>query len=546
MRWRRRAGRTSWSLTRRLLVLQLIAVAVGVALAAVLLGFAAYRDEADRARDQSMVLAESTALDPRVREALGHPDPAAVLQPFAERIRLATGVDFVVVMSPEGVRYSHPDPSRLGQVASSDVAASGRDEPYVITRSGPLGRSVRAVAPIKRDGTVVGYVSVGVLTKRVFERFAQDIPLIVGLGAIGILIGGLLSLAVARHVKRLTLGLEPRDIARLYQQDQAVLHAIREGLLVVSPHERVVMANDQARRLLELPEEAIGRRVEETVLGGTPLRDLLASGREAVDELHVVGDRVLVVSQKRAMVAGRWIGSVTTLRDRTELESLSRELATVRGLSESLRAQAHESANRLHTIVGLVELGRYDDAVQLGVEEVEVAQEMLSTLDEKVREPALVALLVGKTAAARERGIVLRLTDDSAFEAAQVPPAALVTILGNLVDNAIDALAEQADPAPVIEVRLVCDGTEAVVEVRDNGPGLPPTKLEEVFEAGWTTKAADGDHGYGLGLALIRQTVRRLGGTVTAHNAGGAVFVVRLPLGGASPRAEPPMTVPSA
>jgi two-component system CitB family sensor kinase len=218
---------------------------------------------------------------------------------------------------------------------------------------------------------------------------------------------------------------------------------------------------------------------------------------------------------------------VTTLRDRTELEALVRELDAVRGLADSLRAQAHESANQLHTVVGMVELGRYDDAVRFATERVEVAQELLLRLQERVEEPALVALLLGKTALARERGITLVVGDSTALPATGLPAPEMVTIVGNLVDNAIDAVAQAPDPR--IEVTLRADDAEAIVEVRDNGPGIAPEHLERVFEAGWSTKSGTAPGRRGLGLALVSAAAERLGGTASARNDGGAVLTVRVP-----------------
>lgn len=203
-------------------------------------------------------------------------------------------------------------------------------------------------------------------------------------------------------------------------------------------------------------------------------------------------------------------------------------LDAVRGLADSLRAQAHESANQLHTLVGLVELGHYEDAVAFATEQVEVAQELLLRLQERIDEPALVALLLGKTARARERGVALEIAEDARLGATGLPATELVTILGNLIDNALDAVGDT--PGARVRVALRTEDGAAVIEVRDSGPGLAPDHVERVFELGWSTKPAGARGPRGLGLALVRQTAIRLGGSVTARNEGGAVFTVRLPL----------------
>jgi len=219
---------------------------------------------------------------------------------------------------------------------------------------------------------------------------------------------------------------------------------------------------------------------------------------------------------------------VTTLRDRTELEGLVRELATVRGMADALRAQAHESANELHTVVGLVELGRYDDAVAFATRRIGVTQDEVDLVQQRVGDPALAALLLAKAAACRERGVQLALDRDSDLPADLVPSEDLVTIVGNLIDNALDALAEAA--AGKIAVRVAEAGGLLEIEVRDNGPGLPADALAHVFEAGWSTKPSSGAGRRGLGLALVRTAAGRLGGTANARNDGGAVIDVRIPL----------------
>jgi two-component system, CitB family, sensor kinase len=251
----------------------------------------------------------------------------------------------------------------------------------------------------------------------------------------------------------------------------------------------------------------------------------------------VVGGRVLVTGQRPAERGGRQIAMVTTLRDRTELEGLVRELATVRGMADALRAQAHESANELHTVVGLVELGRYDDAVAFATRRIGVTQDEVDLVQQRVGDPALAALLLAKAAACRERGVQLALDRGSDLPAHLVPSEDLVTIVGNLIDNALDALA--GGTGGRIDVRLAAAGDRVRLEVRDDGPGIPAEALDHVFEAGWTTKSGTATGRRGLGLALVHATAGRLDGRVEAANDGGAVLTVELPMGSRERLATP-------
>jgi two-component system, CitB family, sensor kinase len=378
------------------------------------------------------------------------------------------------------------------------------------------------VAAMVVTGAVGATVAVLVLGGGVRGELGHQLPRLLAVAALALAVSAMLSLLVAAHVAHETHGLAAREIRRLYQHNEAVLHAIREGVLVTDREGCLLLANDEARRLLEIPENADGSLLGHILPNGS-LRTLVASQRSTRDETHLLGGRVLIVNQSQAFVDDRSVGVVTTFRDRTELESLLRELDTMRGLADSLRAQGHETANQLQAMVGLVELERYEEAVEFATEEVAIAQELLSRLQDGVREPALVGLLLGKNAAARERGVEFEISD-STFATPGVPGTALVTIVGNLIDNALDAVADVSSPR--VEVRLESSPEQAKIEVRDTGPGVPSYR---VFELGWTTKPAS-NGSRGLGLALVRQTVTRLGGSISMRNDHGAIFTVTLPL----------------
>jgi two-component system CitB family sensor kinase len=255
--------------------------------------------------------------------------------------------------------------------------------------------------------------------------------------------------------------------------------------------------------------------------------NLLASGRVASDEVHLGGDVVLAVNQRQTVRAGRLLGTVTTLRDTTELRALTGELEEIRGFIEALRAQAHEAANRLHTVVTLVELGRGPSQV--------LTDRLLAAVDE----PVLAALLLGKVAQAHERGVQLHISGDPAVCTAFVEPHDLITVVGNLVDNAIEAALAGVPPRRVVV--SICSDDDLVVRVADTGAGIEEANLEAAFQRGWSTKTADALHGRGLGLALVRQVVRWHGGEIdvgrddggsggdSVGRAGGAVFTVRFP-----------------
>jgi len=485
--------------------------------------------------DRALNVAKSVAQLPSVREALRDSDPSRILQPLAEGMRKASGASFIVIAGPDGTRYSHPNPALIGKPIDEDPAAILKGQTFKGIQQGTLGTSARGKAPIF-DGTgrVVGIVSVGFLETGLSRQLLADlspyIPQIavyllvaVGLGVIG-------SLLLARHIKRQTFGLEPEEIAMLLEQREASLHGIREGTVATDLDGRITLMNDEARRLLRLPEKLEGKRLIDVLPPGR-VRDVLSGEVTGADEVVLAADRVLVVSRMPVVVRGRTIGYVATFRDRTELENLLRELDNARSVSEALRAQAHDFSNRLHTIAGLIELGRQEEAIQLTTESSSVSQELTESLLERVGDPVLGALLLGKSAVAAERGIQFRLTPDSRLDGDAGHPRDLITVVGNLIDNALDAAAIASNGGPRwVEVSIHKTDGDVVIQVHDSGPGIGNGDLGLIFSEGYTTKVAGPGSRRGLGLALVQQVAARRGGEVTVVNKGGALFTVRLPL----------------
>jgi two-component system CitB family sensor kinase len=323
-------------------------------------------------------------------------------------------------------------------------------------------------------------------------------------------------------------------MTRMYEYYDAVLHSVREGLLVLTTDRRVALVNDEGRRLLGL--EADAPLIDRPVAGidlPPAVAELLTSARDARDEPILAGDRVLVANQRTTRFEGIALGTVLTLRDQTELRTLASELDSVRALTGALQAQTHESANRLHTVLTLVELGRTDEAVRLATQDLAAAQQLTDRVVGAVTEPALAALLLGKSAQAGERGVDLVIDPECRLDGSPLPSADLLTVVGNLVDNALEAVAGNAPPRRVHVFVGAVDG-ELVVRVVDNGPGLDPERVSDAFRRGWSTKSA----GRGLGLALVGQVVRRHGGRYEVGRSadGGSLFTVRLPVPGGEAR----------
>ncbi len=478
-------------------------------------------------------VATDIAGDPLVRAGVQAAAPTTVLQPYAARAQALTGTDFVVIMAPDRTRFTHPDPAQIGRPFVGTIAPALSGQTFTETFTGTLGPSVRAVSPIRDDaGAVVALVAVGVTTDSISQQFAAQLPFLISTFVVLILIALAGAGLVSRRLNRQTSGLDAESLRHLYSSHNAVLHSIREGLIVVNQDRTVSLINDEAHRLLGLDADATGAAVSDLRLPES-LHDLLRSGLAAHDEQHLARDRILVVNQSTAEFRGRSYGTVATLRDRTEMSALAGELDTVRAFAESLRSQAHEASNKLHTMVMLVETGSYARAVEYATAELELSQRLTDRVVAAVDEPVLAALLLGKTAQAAERGVELRITDDSHTPPVDLPIADLITVLGNLIDNAIDAGAEAAvNGRRSVEVAILPEEGDLVIEVSDSGPGLPPELRTSAFTRGWSTKPVTSLGGRGLGLALVDQVVTRHRGSIEIDSGpyGGAHFTVRIPL----------------
>jgi two-component system, CitB family, sensor kinase len=522
-------SRRRWSIAGQLFALQVLVVTLLVVAGMAGAVLLARADVRHAAQEKVLAVAEAVARSPDVTTALRSPDPAATLQPYAESTRRATGTNFIVVMAPDRTRYSHPNPEQLGQPFVGEIEPALAGRAFTTVNIGTLGESVRAVVPVRAEGgTVIGLVSVGITTEAINRKLLAQVPALLAATAAALTLAAAGSWLLSRRLRRQTHGLGPAQITRMYEYYDAVLHSVREGLVVLTPDRRVALINDEGRRLLGLTEAnpVLDRPLAELAFPPA-VADLLTSGRAAHDEPMLAGDRVLVANQRATRFGGRSVGTVLTLRDHTELRTLASELDSVRGLSEALQAQAHESANRLHTVLTLVELGRTDEAVQLATAELTLAQQLTDRVVGAVTEPALAALLLGKSAQAGERGVDLVVDPGSRLEGHPLPIGDLLTVVGNLVDNALEAVGG-TEPPRQVQVFVGATDREVTVRVSDSGPGLDPAQVTDAFRRGWSTKSA----GRGLGLALVGQVVARYDGKVDVSlpASGGTLFSVRLPI----------------
>ncbi|WP_405497973.1 ATP-binding protein [Nocardia sp. NBC_00511] len=585
-------GPRSVRLRTQIVLLQIAVVGLTVGLAFGVFAYVSGERLSGEYGQRALAIARAVASDPQLRADVTRyaDDPrlaapgtrqelaAGTVERFAEATRIRTDALFVVITDDAGIRLAHPDPARLGEMVSTDPSRALAGAEVVIQEHGTLGESVRAKVPVLEPNTlelggsaqpsatpspsaaqeippgaptsgvsgtgvgpgptpspgalsrgrVVGEVSVGISTAAVHDQLLRD------LRRAGLLIGGALlagivgSVLLARRWHGLTLGLEPSELAELVREQDAVLHGIGEGVVAADTAGRITVVNDEARRLLGIDPEP---GVPADGIGLTPR--VLQAFRDADGHpvQAAVGERIVVVTARTVTRDGRPLGAVLSVRDRTDVESLTRQLDAVSTMSTVLRAQRHEFANRLHLLSGLLHTGRPDEAATylgelLGSGPLGAALPGIDT----VADPYLQAFLAAKAAHAREQGVELRLGPNTWVDANLAAPVDVTTVLGNLIDNAIDAAKTpaalrsspaEAEVSPVVEVELVREGETLHIVVADSGPGVSPDLVDSLFAEGFSTKEGGGPGGRGVGLALTRQVARANGGEVWLADPGG-------------------------
>ena len=529
-------GRTPWHrrLVTQAMALQLAVIAL--VLMAVSVAFAGTSQSVleEQYGLRATAVAGSMAEMPEVQELLASRTLPPRTQEIAEAVRLRTGVAFVVVTDVNGIRHSHPKPERIGQPVSTDPgrALAGISDWYVET--GTLGPSVRGKVPIwdPTGEEVIGIVSVGILTGEVSQAVRSRLSglLLVASGVFAV--GALAAYVAARTIRRQTLGLEPPEIAALYEHREGMLQALHEGVLAVDENRVVTLVNDEAATMLDLDADSTGQQLSDR----PDLAELLRLSEGAGSHVDVplqIGTHTLLVTTAPITIRHKRQGAVYTFRDRTELAGLVSELESAQGLVDALRAQAHEHSNDLHTIAGLIELGRHEDVRSVVSNHSESERALADLYSSRSGSDSLiVASLLAKTALASERNIRLRTHLGDLPQTKVSVARDLVTIIGNLVDNAIDHLSTTPLGGGEIEIAVWEHTGEIHIEVSDSGDGMTPEVLDQIFESGFTTK--DSRSHEGLGLALVDALVRRHRGTISVDSepGSGTLFSVRLAVSG--------------
>lgn len=485
---------------------------------------------------QLMDIATLVAQFPEIQDGLQGPPHSGVVQARAQKVLLAaTGVDHITVCNMQRIRYSHSNPEFIGLIQEGDdvkevLIHARRYFSYDhVSPEDASGGFLRAYAPVFAGSDQVGFVIAGARRERV-ENLVGHLSASAAVYALaGLCLGILGALLLAHGASKTLLGLEPEEITRVYRQHVGLIEAMHEGVVAVDRRGRISLINKSARQLLDLGDRQVDGLEVDRVLPTPRLPSVVATGEAEFGVEKRINDRLFIANMVPVRENERVVGAVETFQDRTQLIRMAEELTGIRQLVEALRASSHEFSNKLHVILGLLELEAYDEAKKY----VQTTQSEHGKLHTRMlrtfREPMIAGLMLGKFSVARERGIDLGVTPDSQLRSLLPGHLAhsLVLVLGNLVDNALDALKEQSDPKGRISVDIRENNGTILLDVEDNGPGVQPGNREAIFQRGFSTKG----EGRGTGLHLVRQEMELLGGRIDlASRPGRTVFSVEMPI----------------
>ncbi len=474
-----------------------------------------------------LTIASTVAEDPEIIQAFNLSEPAQKIQPLAERIRKVTETSYVVVFNMNTIRYSHTVPERIGQhFVGGDEGDSLQGKQYVSKARGTLGLSLRAFVPIfDSSGSQIGVVSVGQLVSDLETESRKLSSILYYASGISLIVGALGAYLLSRNIKNILFGLEPHEIAALLEERNIIISSIKEGIVAIDRNEKVILINQNARKILGI-EQLTEYGTVTDIIPNSKLPAIIKSGKPELDEEQVFNKNVVLVNRIPMFSNGEVIGAVATFRDMSEVRTLAEELTSVKQYVEGLRVQQHEFLNKLHVIAGLLQLKQYREAINYTLKTVTKNQEILDILRSRVEAPTISGLLLAKINGAREVGIEIKISEDSylpALKEEAIGP--LVSILGNLLQNSIEALRSFSSNRRKIHLSFSGYKSRFIISIYDTGPGIPAEILSRIYEEGFTTKEESKNRG--MGLFLVKQQVECLEGTIEYTLEKG--FTVSLP-----------------
>lgn len=520
-----------FSLQASIIIFVCIVVALSLGITDLIISNSITSSVEETQKEKALNVARMMAITPQVIEVLEGRENTEDVQVFANKIKAQTNVNFVVVMDMNGNRLSHPESSKVGKhFSGGDEGPVLNGKEYVSISKGTLGKSMRAFTPIKNaEEEQIGAVAVGISLKSVTEAVHKG-RMGIGIGTlIGILIGIIGAVVLARYFKKILLGLEPFAIAKLLEERSSMLQSVREGIIAIDQEGKITLVNKAASKLFQkagIGEDAIGRNIED-YLPETRLTRIIKSGEMDLDQEQNLHGVTILVNRVPVVVENQVVGAIATFRDKTEVQQLAEQLTGVRNYADALRAQAHEFMNKLHVILGLVRTEQYETLANYVSETVNHRETEVGFVTKKVQDPVLAGFLIGKLSFARESGVSLSFACENILPKPADPEITneLITIIGNIFDNAIEAMVDSINK----KVNLTLDYAEEIltIEVKDTGIGMTNALQNKVLDKGFSTKG----NNRGFGLYLLAMAIERLEGEliISSKPGKGTTFAVYIP-----------------
>ncbi|MBE5107895.1 two-component system sensor histidine kinase DcuS [Bacillus thuringiensis] len=519
-----------WDLWKTITLLVCTVVIFSLLVTDILISHNVERATEDSQAEKAKTIARIVANDSAVINGLIGKEDTSTIQTYTNRILKNTGVQFIVVMDMDGIRKSHPDPQKIGyHFIGGDEGPALKGQEHVSLAKGTLGLSMRVFVPVFADtGKQLGAVAVGISADNVKESVKKIRHIIyVGVG-VGILVGIIGAILLARHIKKSLFGLEPHRIAKILEERNAMLLSVKEGIIAVDKEANVTLINNEAKRLLKkigITEDFIGKDVA-LYTPNSRIKEVLKTGEAQLNVEQNIFGITIVTNRVPVYVKGEIVGVIATFRDKTEIRKLAEELTGIRLYAEALRAQSHEFMNKMHVVLGLTHMKQYEELQKYVSSMVSEHQYEIGGVMKRIKSPVFAGFLLGKLSYAREKNIKLIISEDSDLPDIYDESITheLITIVGNLINNALDAV--MSCEKKQVEMRIHY-GDALTITVQDTGSGIPEDKLDKLFAKGYSTK---GDN-RGYGLYLVKESTERINGEIHIHSSigKGTTITIEIP-----------------
>ncbi len=505
-------------------------VFVSLLLVALMLGQFAFVKVETLLDSHVMDIARTVSLIPDIKKHTGTTGGHVVIQQIVEEIRKRTGAEYIIVFDYQKKKYSSPNPAEIGkEMTGWDWLEALLGKEYILKVSTTSGPILKAHSPVYNENKQVGVVLVGMMLKNVNDLSGEIRISIIAVSIIGLLTGMIGSSILANNIKNTMFNLEPYEIATFFKEFEAILESVRDAIIAIDRDGKITIANSEARRMLNREKIPRGEDIS-ALMPNSLLPEVIKSGEAEFDQEQTIGNFRVIGNKIPIVLDGKVTGAIASYRDITEMLSLAEELTGVKEYVEALRIQNHEFSNKLHTLSGLIQLEEYSKALEFISAQTDIQKNILSFISRRIHSAAVAGLLLGKRGKCKELGIDFVIDQDSNL--GKIKPAdssSLVVVIGNLLENAITAVAENSKDEKLVMFSIFHELDKVFITAADNGKGITAEVAEHIYSKGFTTKK---NYNSGYGLYLTKSIVDSYNGEINfdTNKDGMTEFIIILPI----------------